>query len=242
MADLPTGREAHERFAELVRVEEAKLEAVDKVAAFDAEMQAKGLQITPASSNGAASVEVDQRAVEFLQQWRRDNANPTSQQRQLWEADMAQVLSGRRYGETPEQWADRQRTGAPAPSSSDPVSVGPAPAEVSTEVRAVTPDGLELDSPEQMAEVLKVGASVGVDADTIGAILAEAAQIGEGSLPETYTDQPFQLLGFTIDPRAVGEGFSINRHSTELYAVVRACRTRGVSQGQLNKLMAAYFS
>ncbi|MBL8270201.1 MAG: hypothetical protein JNL55_27635 [Steroidobacter sp.] len=92
-----------------------------------------------------------------------------------------------------------------------------------------------------MSEVLKVGASVGVDAATIDSILAEAAQIEEGSLPETYTDQPFQLLGFNIDPRAVGEGFSINRNSTELYAVVRACRTRGVSQGQFTKLMRTYF-
>lgn len=244
MVELATGREAHEKFAELVRAEEAKIAANDKVAAFDAEMREKGLQLPRQETNGAPAVEVDPRALEFLQQWRRDNTNPTSEQRQLWERDMAQVLSGRRFGETPAQWAERQRTGAPAPTSADPASAAPA-AEIPAEIQAITPAGQELDAPEAMSEVLKTGASIGVSAETISKILADAAasSAAPSTFGENYTEDPFYIFDYAISPTEIGgAGFRLDRSSRELHGALRAARANGIGQGQVTTLLKAYFA
>lgn len=98
-------------------------EAEERVAEFDREQRAAGTQ-----RSDTLTGEIDQRALKFLDDAMKSKpaAERTSQWLTVWERDYASVLEGRRYGETPEQFAARKagvatNTQAPAAEAADDV-------------------------------------------------------------------------------------------------------------------------
>jgi len=97
-----------------------------RIAEFDQAMQASGKQRTDAPPAG----EVDQRAIDKLQQLRRDTpyAEQSDSFKAQWERDYVLVLQGRRLDETAAQFERRSSPGAESPQ--------PAPLRVADEVPA----------------------------------------------------------------------------------------------------------
>jgi hypothetical protein len=211
---LATGKQGAEQFAALVAQEQAKINGTpvsSNVEAFDRDMQAAGIQQRVASDAST----VDQTAVDYLNSWLRENPNATAQQLETWNRDMQQIEAGRRFGETPQAFEQRQLDGS----------------------------GFELDSPEAVVRVADVGESLGVARDTVESIIRETAlsvvRANGESLPEKWTQDRFELNGYAIDPREMG--LQIDRHSAELYHASNAARARGVTQEQFVRMLAAFF-
>lgn len=232
---LATGRTGQDQFAKLVAVEQEKIDGAQQAAAADAKVAAFINSQQGAIKQPEAGA-VDQQALQFLQSWRRENPKATSTQMAVYEKDLASVLAGRRYGETPEAFNARMQSGEPAaPADQQQVDSG---------LSQLLPDGVEAVDVPGLNRVLDAAETLGVDEAVVGEILQAAAQtaLQDDPLPTAFTGESFSMFDYVLNPADIGDGFELDRHSSELNAVCREARQRGISQQQLMSLMRSYFA
>jgi len=232
----PLGKAGADQFAALVAAEQAKINGTKQSGAAEQKIAAFVNEQPGAIRQEAGAV--DQNALQFLQSWRRENPNATSQQLATYERDIASVLAGRRFGETHEQFNARTKAGEAAT---------PATQEDGYSLVAHLPPDIEPEDTEGLGRILDTAQNLGVAEETVNEIFSAIAQTAttDNPLPANFSAEPFEMYGFTINPAEIGgeyfEDFQLDRYDPQLQIACKLARERGIGQQQLNQLMRAYF-
>jgi hypothetical protein len=192
----------------------------------------------PGSVPQLAPGEVDQRAIDFLNNWRHEHPDASSREVGIWERDLAEVLRGRRYGETPEAFAARQRDEAPA---SAPAVAGEAPQTVVPISAFLDSLPASTDEAEAIQRAHDAATAAGVPAETFHSVMTDAATAslqGEPLQPRwSEPGQSVSLFGMVL---RVPEGVQLNMHDPSLHAVVKSAVQHGLSREQIEAGIAAF--
>jgi hypothetical protein len=231
-----TGRRLYEespqyrRDVEMQRIAEAKRAAGEATNPEPAWREDPAAVIGPNGERRPA-VEVDQRALAKLQAIRAElGANITSEQRAAYENDLAQIMRGRRLGESSEAFEARmlrEAVGGDAPESDVP------PAELSG---YKAPEGYELAA--EYAPVFAEAKALAVSPETVAAL----GKIWADNEPPAEAPEPADYVASaTIEGYRIAlPGFQVSPSDPQLRAVLAECRRRGISQGAVTRLAAAY--
>jgi hypothetical protein len=156
--------------------------AEEKIAAFDGELRAAGLQRTDVPSPGV----IDERGIEACIQWRKDNPNPTPEQRAILESDLQSFYAGRRFGEKLADFRARQAaeraTNARSVDPGESETMFIAPSQFPEEhlhgydIASAIPPGVQVDA-VQAASMLAAAKAAGVTQEQVTAFVR--FQIGQ---------------------------------------------------------------
>jgi hypothetical protein len=203
--------------------QQAEAVGAAKLQEFDRDMQAKGLQRTDQPAQQAEQ-QVDTRALEFLQNWRRSNPNATSEQLAMYERDLATIYAGRKFGESVTAFQERMR------------------GDMQNVAGVEIPASAELDDVQSFEKLAHAAAAEGVSNDVLSEVLQAVAKVADEPAAEKWSEESFALFGYEINPAVIAEGYAIDMQHPQLITACREAQRRGISQRQFDALLRSYFA